>query len=189
MRKAAFVYDEGLVARTVVEDAEFNPSRLKYTYELLRAYRAFNKSNSKLVVPEMAGEAALLSFHTRDYVEGVRCFSRGDRLSTCRQSPKNVYGRDPPGERLHARSGPDVVVTPPRKVGDPDHRFSAVEGRGMVLTGPLGLHIRPPDFHELNCPIPGSTMTLVRVLGPPFRARVDHLSGRRGRLAIYPRPP
>ena len=95
MRKAAFVYDEGLVARTMVEDEEFNPSRLKYTYELLRAYRAFNKSNSKLVVPERADETALLSFHTRDYVEGVRCFSRGDRLGDAAKFNFSEYGDNP----------------------------------------------------------------------------------------------
>jgi acetoin utilization protein AcuC len=95
MRKAAFVYDEGLVARAIGEDEEFNPSRLQYTYELLKAYRAFNKSTSKLVVPDRADEAALLSFHTKDYVEAVRCFSRGDRLGDAARFNFSEYGDNP----------------------------------------------------------------------------------------------
>ncbi|MDG7042375.1 MAG: acetoin utilization protein AcuC [Nitrososphaerota archaeon] len=95
MRKAAFIYDEGLVARTIVEDEEFNPSRLKYTYELLRAYRAFNKSTSRLIVPDKADDAALLSFHTRDYVEAVRCFSRGERLGDAARFNFSEYGDNP----------------------------------------------------------------------------------------------
>ena len=95
MRKAAFVYDEGLVARTMVEDEEFNPSRLKYTYELLKAYRGFNKSTSKLVVPDKADEAALLTFHTRDYVEAVRSFSRGERMCDAARFNFSDYGDNP----------------------------------------------------------------------------------------------
>ncbi len=95
MRKAAFIYDEGLVARTMVDDEEFNPSRLRYTYELLRAYRAFNKSTSQLVIPDKADEAALLSFHTRDYVEAVRCFSRGERLGDAARFNFSEYGDNP----------------------------------------------------------------------------------------------
>jgi acetoin utilization protein AcuC len=95
MKKAAFIYDEGLVARTMIEDEEFNPSRLRYTYELLRAYHAFNKSTSRLVVPDKAGEAALLSFHTRDYVEAVRCFSRGERLCDAARFNFSEYGDNP----------------------------------------------------------------------------------------------
>jgi acetoin utilization protein AcuC len=95
MRKAAFIYDEGLVARTMVEDEEFNPSRLRYTYELLRAYHAFNKSTSRLVVPDKAAEAALLSFHTRDYVEAVKCFSHGERLCDAARFNFSEYGDNP----------------------------------------------------------------------------------------------
>jgi len=95
MRKAAFVYDEGLVARTMVEDEEFNPSRLKYTYELLRAYRAFNKSTSRLVVPDKADEASLLTFHTKEYVAAVRSFSRGEKVCNPADFNFSDYGDNP----------------------------------------------------------------------------------------------
>jgi acetoin utilization protein AcuC len=95
MRKAAFVYDEGLVVRTIAEDEEFNPSRLQYTYELLQAYRAFNKSTSKLVVPERADEAEILTFHTRDYVKAVRDFSRGERQCDAAKFNFSDYGDNP----------------------------------------------------------------------------------------------
>jgi len=95
MRKAAFVYDEGLVVRTIEEDEEFNPSRLQYTYELLQAYRAFNKATSKLVVPERSDEAELLTFHTRDYVKAVRDFSRGERQCDAAKFNFSDYGDNP----------------------------------------------------------------------------------------------
>jgi acetoin utilization protein AcuC len=80
MRKAAFIYDEGLSERVLSDSVIFSPTRLQYTYELLRAYHAFNRRDSKVVVPKMADESSLYSFHTKQYVEAVRCFSRGDRL-------------------------------------------------------------------------------------------------------------
>ena len=79
MRKSAFVYDEQLLARVMVEDVEFNPSRLQYTYELLSAYGAFELPGSTLVVPNKADEDALLSFHSPEYVTAVQSFSRGER--------------------------------------------------------------------------------------------------------------
>ncbi len=80
MRKAAFIYDEGLSERVLSDSVVFSPTRLQCTYDLLRDYRAFNRRDSKVVVPKMADEGVLRSFHTQDYVEAVRCFSRGDRL-------------------------------------------------------------------------------------------------------------
>lgn len=80
MRKAAFIYDEGLAGRVLSDVVIFSPTRLQYTYELLRAYHAFDKRDSKVVVPRIVDEASLDSFHIKEYVEAVRCFSRGDRL-------------------------------------------------------------------------------------------------------------
>jgi len=80
MKEAAFIYDEGTLLRVATDGITFSPTRLEYTYQLLKAYRAFNKRDSVIVVPQKASEADLLTFHTKDYVEAVKCFSRGERL-------------------------------------------------------------------------------------------------------------
>lgn len=95
MRKAAFIYDEGLSERVLSDSVVFSPTRLQYTYELLRAYHAFNRRDSKVVVPKMAEESLLHSFHTKQYVEAVRCFSRGDRLCDAAKFNFSDFGDNP----------------------------------------------------------------------------------------------
>ena len=77
-RKAAFVYDSVLSEHVLSETHPMKPVRLRYTHELLEAYRAFNAPNAMLVEPRLATEEELLSFHTPDYVYAVQSFSRGD---------------------------------------------------------------------------------------------------------------
>ena len=79
MKKAAFVYNEGLTQRDSRVDEIFGPTRLQYTYELLKCYRAFDSPASMLIAPEDASETHLLSFHTEEYVAAVRSFSNGEK--------------------------------------------------------------------------------------------------------------
>ncbi len=81
MRKAAFIYDEGALLRVITDGVSFSPTRLEYTYVLLKAYGAFNRRDSVIVVPQKANESDLLTFHNKDYVEAVKSFSRGQRLA------------------------------------------------------------------------------------------------------------
>jgi acetoin utilization protein AcuC len=78
MRQAAFVYGTELWRRDSRADEIFGPTRLQYTYELLKAYRAFDLPNSILVAPDDAKEGILLSFHTSEYVDAVRSLSSGE---------------------------------------------------------------------------------------------------------------
>ena len=56
MRRAAFVFDDTLSNHVLRENHPMQPIRLKYTYDLLNAYGAFNGENSRLVKPREASE-------------------------------------------------------------------------------------------------------------------------------------
>lgn len=76
--KAAFVYDDVLSQHVLREDHVMVPTRLRLTYELLEAYGAFRRPDSLLVKPRMATGEELLTFHTKEYVEAVKSFSKGE---------------------------------------------------------------------------------------------------------------
>ncbi len=78
-RKAAFVYDGVLAQHVLSENHPLRSARLRYAYELLESYGAFDAPNAMLVKPRPATEEEILRFHTRAYVEAVRGVSRGDK--------------------------------------------------------------------------------------------------------------
>ena len=77
-KRAAFVYDDALAGHVLSETHPMKPVRLRYTYELLQAYRAFDATNSALVEPRSATEEEVLRFHTRPYLDAVKAASRAD---------------------------------------------------------------------------------------------------------------
>ncbi len=80
MRRGAYIYEDVMSRHVLREGHPFVPSRLRYTYELLDSYGAFEPENSQLVRPRPATDDELLTFHTPDYVSAVKGFSRGDAL-------------------------------------------------------------------------------------------------------------
>ena len=78
LKEAAFVYDDLLSRHVLSETHPLKSIRLRYTYELLESYKAFDASNALLVEPRPATEAEVLSFHTPSYLEAVKRLSRGD---------------------------------------------------------------------------------------------------------------
>ena len=70
--KTAFIYDDALAGHTLSDTHPMKPVRLRYTYELLQAYGALDHPNAMLVSPRRSTEDEVLSFHTREYLEGVR---------------------------------------------------------------------------------------------------------------------
>jgi acetoin utilization protein AcuC len=79
MKKAAFIYDPQLSTHVLRDDHVMRPSRLQYTFELLDSYGAFDgKAPSLLLSPRKATEEEVLTFHTREYLEAVKLFSRGE---------------------------------------------------------------------------------------------------------------
>ena len=77
-RKTAFVYDDVLAAHALSETHPMKPVRLKYTYELLKSYDAFDGPNATLVTPRQATEEEILWHHTPDYLQAVQSLSKGE---------------------------------------------------------------------------------------------------------------
>ncbi len=51
MRRAAFIYDDALSRHELRSDHPMRPVRLRYTYDLLQSYGAFDGATSKLLPP------------------------------------------------------------------------------------------------------------------------------------------
>ena len=66
----AFIYDDSLGGHVLREGHPMKPVRLRYTYDLLDAYGAFDHSG-QIVKPRHATVDELTTFHTRDYVDAV----------------------------------------------------------------------------------------------------------------------
>ena len=77
MRRAAFVYDEAFSHHELRNDHPMRPVRLRYTYELLQAYGAFDLENSTMVTPRAASEDELKWLHGTEYISAVQSFSLG----------------------------------------------------------------------------------------------------------------
>ena len=77
MRKTAFLYDDKMADHVLSDTHPMQPTRLKYTYELLSSYGAFNPLNSLLVAPRSATEREVESYHTPEYIRAVREISSG----------------------------------------------------------------------------------------------------------------
>ena len=77
-RKTAFVYDDRLSRHTLSATHPMKPARLRYTYELLQAYRAFDTPNVSLLSPRAAEYADMLTYHTSEYADAVRRLGEGD---------------------------------------------------------------------------------------------------------------
>ena len=77
MPRAAFVYDDAMSRHELRGDHPMRPVRLRYTYELLRAYGAFDHEGATLVHPRLATDEELKWLHTPEYVSAVRGLSEG----------------------------------------------------------------------------------------------------------------
>lgn len=77
-RRTAFVYDDRMAQHVLSDAHPMRPVRLKYAYELLQGYGAFDRENSRLVSPRPASQNEVLSYHTPEYIEAVRAIGAGD---------------------------------------------------------------------------------------------------------------
>lgn len=80
MPRAAFVYADALSRHVLRADHPMRPARLRYTYELLAAYGAFDGESSRLMSPRSATEEELEWVHTPEYIAAVRSLSAGLNL-------------------------------------------------------------------------------------------------------------
>jgi acetoin utilization protein AcuC len=76
--KAAFVYSDALSAHVLRADHPLRAVRLRYTYDLLRSYGAFDDDGALLLEPRHATDEEVGTLHTREYIEAVKGFGRGD---------------------------------------------------------------------------------------------------------------
>jgi acetoin utilization protein AcuC len=95
MRRAAFIYDDRMSRHELRRDHPMRPVRLRYTYELLRGYDAFDSEDSLLVDPRSATAEELQWLHTPDYVEMVRRLSAGEGTQEAHRYNFSLQGDNP----------------------------------------------------------------------------------------------
>ncbi len=72
MRRAAFIYEDALSRHELRSDHPMRPVRLRYTYQLLQEYGAFDHPDSVLLDPRSATDEELAWLHTPEYVAAVK---------------------------------------------------------------------------------------------------------------------
>jgi acetoin utilization protein AcuC len=90
---AAFVYHDRLTRHVLSDSHVFIPARLRYTYDLLNAFGAFELDHARLTDPRQASIDELRSFHSADYIDAVAAIAQGQRLSEAA-----TYGFTPGGD-------------------------------------------------------------------------------------------
>ena len=78
MGRAAFIYDDVLSRHALRSDHPMRPVRLRYTYELLQQYSAFDHPDAVLQNPRLATDQELLWLHTAEYLTAVKALSSDD---------------------------------------------------------------------------------------------------------------
>ena len=93
MTEAAFIYDDALSRHELRQDHPMRPVRLRYTYELLESYGAFDGKTSRLVNPRTANEEELGWVHTPEYIDAVRRLSENPSGSLESSGSPETVGR------------------------------------------------------------------------------------------------
>ncbi len=79
MDSPIFVYRSDIAKYDLGDTHPLKPVRLQMTYELLQAYKFFERSNAKIVYPEPATREEVLTAHTEEYVNMVEKISESGR--------------------------------------------------------------------------------------------------------------
>lgn len=79
MSRAVLIGGESLWAGGHPPGHPLRPERLRDTWQMLHAYRAFDAANTRIVPPRPSTIEELLTFHTSEYIEVVRRLSQGER--------------------------------------------------------------------------------------------------------------
>jgi acetoin utilization protein AcuC len=77
MPRAAFIYEDSLSRHELRSDHPMRPVRLRYTYQLLQEYGAFDHPDAVLLDPRSATEEELAWLHTPEYVAAVKALGSG----------------------------------------------------------------------------------------------------------------
>jgi acetoin utilization protein AcuC len=137
VRKAAFVYDDQVSQHVLREDHVMRPTRLRYVYEMLEAYGAFE--DSQLVAPRHATKEELLWFHTAEYVEAVRSISREEGRVAPERFNLSEHGDNPPYPGMYEAAtlstGASLVAAELVADGEVDVAFNVAGGLHHAAAG------------------------------------------------------
>ena len=166
-RRTAFLYDDRMSHHVLSDSHPMRPIRLKYTYDLLQGYGAFNAGNSRLVSPRFATENEAMSYHTPEYIEAVRALGSGD--SSMNPAAHNFGpGDNPPYEGMY-----DAAML---------STGSAVQAAEMLISDEVdaafsisgGLHHAMPNYAYGFCVFNDPVIAIKRFLAEGMRvAYVD----------------
>lgn len=166
-RRTAFVYDDRMSHHVLSDSHPMRPVRLKYTYDLLESYGAFDAENSLLVSPRAATENEVLSYHTPEYIGAVRAFGAGD-YSVIPAAHNFGPGDNPPYEGMYdaamLSTGSAVQAAEMLIANEVDAAFS--------ISG--GLHHAMPNYAYGFCVFNDPVIAIKRFLAEGMRvAYVD----------------
>jgi len=101
MTRTALVYSPMSAHYNISEEHPLRPQRLELTYDMLKAYGAFDTPDSKMVAPEPVTDMAALAYHSLDYVDAVKRISRGEKVFNASKYNIVPYGDNPPYEGMY----------------------------------------------------------------------------------------
>ncbi|MBI2855252.1 MAG: acetoin utilization protein AcuC, partial [Chloroflexi bacterium] len=131
-RRAAFVYHDILSRHLLREGHVMVPTRLRYTYELLESYGAFQRPNSRLVEPRQATREEVMSYHTEEYVRAVESLSRGESVYNAARYNFSEHGDNPVFPGMYEASlwstGSSLVAAELVRNGEVDVAFNCSGG-------------------------------------------------------------
>ncbi|MCH7712521.1 MAG: acetoin utilization protein AcuC [Chloroflexi bacterium] len=138
-RRAAFVYDEAMSQHQLRSDHPMRPVRLQNTFDLLKAYGAFDENTSRLTPARPASEEELGWLHTQDYIEAVKRFSLGHSGQDMSRFNFTIHGDNPtyPGmyEAAALSTGGTLVAAEMVAQGQVDVAFNISGGLHHAAPG------------------------------------------------------
>lgn len=155
---AGFLYSPELTQNILREDHVLRPMRLRLVYELLEAYGVFSHDESLLLEPQLATPQELMTFHSRDYVEAVGSFSRGEDLDRQHRYGFSDWGDNPISEGMYEAAALAAGASLKAAQALLDGRVEAAFNAGG------GYHHAAPDFASGFCIFNDAVLAIQRFL-------------------------
>ena len=80
MRLAALVYSDALSRHVLRDSHPMRPARLRMTADLINAYGLIGPGKGQQIDPRPATDEEILWFHSPEYLQAIKDFSKGERL-------------------------------------------------------------------------------------------------------------
>lgn len=101
LNPTSFVYSDDLAQHVLRQGHPLNPTRLRYTHQLLDAFQAFGSTDSRLIQPNPATDEQVLTFHTGEYLAAVRALSQGVAVPNQERYGLSLAGDNPIHRGMH----------------------------------------------------------------------------------------